>query len=68
MRRDTLAFTIAGVVFGFVLGYMAAGWQSSMPRPVPVGAAASAPEAGSPEAGAAATGAGRGLDCQPAAM
>lgn len=32
MRRDTLAFTLAGVVFGFVLGYMAAGWEA-MPRP-----------------------------------
>ncbi len=55
MRRDTLAFTLAGVVFGFVLGYMAAGWQS-MPRPAPV-AAAPAP-----------TGAGAGIELQPAAM
>jgi cytochrome c-type biogenesis protein CcmH/NrfG len=39
MRRDTLAFTIAGVVFGFVLGYMAAGW-GGMPQPAPVGTTA----------------------------
>jgi cytochrome c-type biogenesis protein CcmH/NrfG len=43
MRRDTLAFTLAGVVFGFVLGYMAAGWDE-MPRPAP-GAAVAAPAA-----------------------
>jgi cytochrome c-type biogenesis protein CcmH/NrfG len=36
MRRDTLAFTVAGIVFGFVLGYMAAGWEA-MPRPAAVG-------------------------------
>ncbi len=39
MRRDTVVFTLAGVVFGFVVGYMAAGWDS-MPRPV---AASTAP-------------------------
>jgi cytochrome c-type biogenesis protein CcmH/NrfG len=46
MRRDTLAFTIAGVVFGFVLGYMAANWEA-MPRPAPVAIvpAATAPAA-----------------------
>jgi len=50
MRRDTLVFTLAGVVFGFVLGYMAAGWDS-MPRPAAVGAqakAAPAPAASAP--------------------
>jgi cytochrome c-type biogenesis protein CcmH/NrfG len=26
MRRDTIVFTLAGVVFGFILGYMSAGW------------------------------------------
>jgi cytochrome c-type biogenesis protein CcmH/NrfG len=41
MRRDTLAFTLVGVVFGFVLGYMAANW-GSMPRPVDPGLAPSA--------------------------
>jgi hypothetical protein len=41
MRRDTLVFTLAGVVFGFAFGYMAAGWDV-MPRPVsPVAAPAS---------------------------
>ncbi len=34
MRRETLVFTLAGVVFGFVLGYMAASWDV-MPRPAP---------------------------------
>jgi tetratricopeptide (TPR) repeat protein len=41
MRRDTLAYTLAGVVFGFVSGYMAARWDA-MPGPVaggPVSAA-----------------------------
>jgi Flp pilus assembly protein TadD len=34
MRRDTLVFTVAGVVFGFVIGYMTAGWgQASRPAP-----------------------------------
>jgi cytochrome c-type biogenesis protein CcmH/NrfG len=39
MRRETLVFTLAGVVFGFVLGYMAASWDV-MPRPAPVAAVA----------------------------
>jgi cytochrome c-type biogenesis protein CcmH/NrfG len=43
MRRETLVFTLAGVVFGFVLGYMAASWDV-MPRPAP--AAAVPPVAG----------------------
>ncbi len=46
MRRDTLAFTLAGIVFGFVLGIMTAGWNA-MPRPT------RAPAAGSTEAGGA---------------
>jgi cytochrome c-type biogenesis protein CcmH/NrfG len=52
MRRDTLAFTIAGVVFGFVLGYMAASWDA-MPRPAPV-AIAPAGTGAAPAGGAAA--------------
>ena len=32
MRRDTLVFTLAGVVFGLVAGYMAASWDV-VPRP-----------------------------------
>lgn len=47
MRRDTLAFTLAGIVFGFVAGYMTAGWESS-PRPVALGA--TTPASGSPAA------------------
>lgn len=35
MRRDTLVFALAGIVFGFVFGYMAASWDV-MPRPAPV--------------------------------
>jgi len=42
MRRDTLVFTAAGVVFGFVLGYMAANW-GLMPQPVPLSSAPAAP-------------------------
>jgi len=42
MRRDTLAFTAAGIVFGFVLGYMSASW-GGMPPPVQPMPAASAP-------------------------
>jgi cytochrome c-type biogenesis protein CcmH/NrfG len=46
MRRETLVFTLAGVVFGFVLGYMAAGWDA-MPRP----AARALPAAGATASG-----------------
>ncbi len=51
MRRDTLVFTLAGVVFGLFLGYMAAGWNA-MPAPAPVGArpAPAAGEAPAPSA------------------
>jgi cytochrome c-type biogenesis protein CcmH/NrfG len=47
MRRETLAFTLAGTVFGFVVGYMAASWDV-VPQPVavsptPVPAATPAP-------------------------
>jgi len=41
MRRDTLVFTIAGILFGFTVGSMAAGWRS-MPPPVLATAAAAA--------------------------
>ena len=40
MRRDTIAYSLAGTVFGFVLGYMAAGWGGGMPAPAPVATAA----------------------------
>ena len=39
MRRDTLAFMLAGTVFGLVVGYMAAHW-GVLPSPAPVTAAA----------------------------
>jgi tetratricopeptide (TPR) repeat protein len=44
MRRDTLVFTVAGTLFGLVVGYMAASWDV-VPRPAAVVAApvASAP-------------------------
>jgi cytochrome c-type biogenesis protein CcmH/NrfG len=47
MRRDTLVFSVAGIVFGLVVGYMAASWDV-VPRPVAIGrqaAAAPAPAA-----------------------
>ena len=47
MRRDTFVFAVAGIVFGLVVGYMAASWDV-VPRPAAVGggpAAAPAPAA-----------------------
>ena len=44
MRRDTLVFTAAGVVFGVVVGYMAASWDV-VPHPAAAGAVAAAPAA-----------------------
>jgi Flp pilus assembly protein TadD len=44
MRRDTLVFTAAGVVFGLVVGYMAATWDL-VPRPAAAGTVAAAPAA-----------------------
>jgi cytochrome c-type biogenesis protein CcmH/NrfG len=41
MRRDTLAFTLAGIVFGLVVGYMAASWDV-VPRPAAIGGGATA--------------------------
>jgi len=43
MRRDTLVFTLAGTLFGFVLGYMGAN-RGLVPRP-PAVAAAPGPDA-----------------------
>jgi tetratricopeptide (TPR) repeat protein len=50
MRRDTLVFTVAGVLFGLVVGYMAASWDV-VPRPAPVAspAAPSAPATPAPK-------------------
>ncbi len=36
MRRETIAFTAAGVLFGLVVGYMAASWDV-VPRPAVAG-------------------------------
>ncbi len=44
MRRDTIVFTAAGVLFGLVVGYMAASWDV-VPRPVVAGTAGAAPAA-----------------------
>ena len=52
MRRDTLVFTMAGMVFGLVVGYMAASWDV-VPRPAAAGgpaAAAPPPAAAAPSA------------------
>jgi tetratricopeptide (TPR) repeat protein len=47
MKREPVVFAVAGMVFGFVLGYMVASWDSA-PRPVAAGgpSAASAPVRG----------------------
>jgi tetratricopeptide (TPR) repeat protein len=47
MRRDTLVFTAAGVLFGLVVGYMAASWDV-VPRPAGAAAAAPAPRGAAP--------------------
>ena len=48
MRRDTLVFTVAGIVFGLVVGYMAASWDV-VPRPAAIGGpAATAPAPATP--------------------
>ena len=51
MRRDTLFFTLAGTLFGLVVGYMAASWEV-VPRPMAVAgpAASAAPAAAAPAA------------------
>ena len=50
MRRDTLVFTVAGIVFGLVVGYMAASWDV-VPRPAAIGVqAAAAPAPATPAA------------------
>jgi len=52
MKREPMVFAVAGMIFGFVLGYMVASWDG--PRAAP--AAASAPGASSSVAGMAASG------------
>jgi len=43
MRRDTVVFGLAGIVFGFVVGYMSAGWGQD---PSPTRAATATPASG----------------------
>jgi tetratricopeptide (TPR) repeat protein len=45
MKRDSIAFGIAGVVFGLIAGWII-GTQQAISRPAPAPAAASAPAAG----------------------
>ncbi len=47
MRRDTLVFSIAGIIFGLVVGYMAASWDV-VPRPAAIGGKAAAPAPATP--------------------
>jgi tetratricopeptide (TPR) repeat protein len=50
MRRDTLVYSLAGIVFGLVVGYMAASWNL-VPRPMGVaGPAVAAPAPAAPSA------------------
>ncbi len=42
MRRDTLVFALAGVVFGFVVGYMTSSWGQPARAARPMGAASAA--------------------------
>lgn len=43
MKREPMVFAVAGMVFGFVLGYMAANWDTAPPEARPVAAASSEP-------------------------
>ena len=61
MKREPMVFAVAGMIFGFVLGYMAAGLgdqPSSDPRPRPVAdaSARTVPNAAAAPGGAAADG------------
>jgi len=40
MRRDTVVFALAGIVFGFVVGYMSASWGDGPTAPGPTAAPA----------------------------
>jgi predicted Zn-dependent protease len=51
MKREPMVFAVAGMVFGFVLGYMAANWDAAPPEARPVAAAPTGPGGfGSPSA------------------
>jgi predicted Zn-dependent protease len=43
MKREPMVFAVAGMVFGFVLGYMAANWDAASPEARPVAAAPGEP-------------------------
>jgi len=45
MKREPVVFAVAGMVFGFVLGYMVASWDSA-PRPVAAAASSATTAAG----------------------
>jgi len=49
MRRDTFVFAVAGIVFGLVVGYMAASWDV-VPRPAAIGGQAATAAATAPSA------------------
>jgi len=56
MKREPMIFAVAGMVFGFVLGYMAANWDASPTEARPAvspGFAAAAVGAGAPRAAGA---------------
>jgi predicted Zn-dependent protease len=57
MKREPMIFAVAGMVFGFVLGYMAANWDASPP---PARAVAAAPGEPGGSFGPSAAGAGAG--------
>jgi tetratricopeptide (TPR) repeat protein len=57
MKREPMVFAVAGMIFGFVLGYMAAGLgdrpaSDAHPRPASTARAAAEPAAGGPPAAA----------------
>src|SRR4029078_10869231 len=59
MKRERMVFAVAGMIFGFVLGYMAAGFgdapsSDTRPRPVAEAAARTAPHLAGPAARGAA--------------
>ena len=60
MKREPMVFAVAGMIFGFVLGYMAAGLgdqpssEGSRPRPVADASARTAPNPAAAPAGGAA--------------
>ena len=65
MKREPMVFAVAGMIFGFVLGYMAAGLgdaPSAAARPRPPQSMAGAPPGGRATQAEAAQGSGGGTD------